>query len=366
MGMKPLRALLLLVASLAAAQVRSHHINVGQADATLLEFPKGAILIDAGAEPDNDDVLHDHLLDYLHQFFARRTDLANTLDAIIITHPHLDHTSMLLEVLHEFKVTTLVDNGGDRGSGFAAQKEARQYAHQHDIRLVLLDDEDVPAAGKRLRLGRLGVPGPDQPLIRALTGGRDCDDVNNDSIVIRVDYAGRRLLYAADSETRGETGCPGLIGYLLDLHKSSNRLKADLLRVGHHGSRYGTSAAWLTSVQPAISIISAGHHGRREGKWNSFCYGHPSRDAVQLLTQQTSGIRPAPIAAYSLDGPARITNIPALSKQVYCTCWDGDIVVEVSPTGDITTTTTPANRFEVDPATVGPPGCRPSRRRRNN
>ena len=65
----------------------AHYINVGQANATLLEFPCGAVLIDAG---DQDAKTKQHLKDYLTAFFARRTDLNNTLDLVIITHDHGD------------------------------------------------------------------------------------------------------------------------------------------------------------------------------------------------------------------------------------------------------------------------------------
>ena len=75
----PFLASLVLVAGVADAQeiMRAHYINVGQADATLLEFPCGAILIDAGAQ---DDGHITSLTDYLTDFFQGRTDLNNTLN----------------------------------------------------------------------------------------------------------------------------------------------------------------------------------------------------------------------------------------------------------------------------------------------
>lgn len=82
---------MLLFCGLVAAQpiMYTHYIDVGQADATLLEFPCGAVLIDTGAQ-DNNHI--DDLVDYLENFFSRRTDLNNTLNVVFVTHNHIDHT----------------------------------------------------------------------------------------------------------------------------------------------------------------------------------------------------------------------------------------------------------------------------------
>lgn len=104
--MKTLRLIfacaLLLLATVVQAQVRVHYINVGQADSILLEFRTAAILIDAGGETvaaPNQNRDRDHLIDYLNQFFASRAapnstlpNLNRTLLAVIISHPHIDHT----------------------------------------------------------------------------------------------------------------------------------------------------------------------------------------------------------------------------------------------------------------------------------
>src|SRR4030095_4494411 len=65
----------------ATAQMTVHHINVGQADATLLEFRTAAILIDAGGSNTGDDRDQEHLISYLDSFFQRRGDLERTLSS---------------------------------------------------------------------------------------------------------------------------------------------------------------------------------------------------------------------------------------------------------------------------------------------
>lgn len=101
----------------------AHFIDVGQGDATLLEFPCGAILIDAGGQDENSEK---KLIDYLHAFFNRRTDLNNTLDLVIITHAHLDHNLALDNVAKEFTIKRYIDNGLKVGSGRRNQNWLRK------------------------------------------------------------------------------------------------------------------------------------------------------------------------------------------------------------------------------------------------
>ena len=73
-----------------------HYIDVGQGEAILIELPRAAIMIDAGGEDTGDSRFRVHLLDYLNRIFARRMDLNHTIDVLIVTHPHLDHTRCLM------------------------------------------------------------------------------------------------------------------------------------------------------------------------------------------------------------------------------------------------------------------------------
>jgi competence protein ComEC len=91
-------AILVLCPIALQAQTKVHYINVGQADAILLEFDHAAMMIDAGGEATRSAEEKTHLVAYLNKFFERRPDLNRTIHTIIISHPHKDHTMRLPDV----------------------------------------------------------------------------------------------------------------------------------------------------------------------------------------------------------------------------------------------------------------------------
>ena len=91
--------------------MRMHFIDVGQGSATLLEFPCGAVLVDAGGEDHSEFHSTERLIAYLDAFFARRTDLDHRLDALVLTHPHIDHVRGVPAVLNRYTVRNIVHNG---------------------------------------------------------------------------------------------------------------------------------------------------------------------------------------------------------------------------------------------------------------
>ena len=158
----------------ARSQVAVHYINVGQAAAALLEFDSGLIMIDAGGEDTSDhpsaEVYRKHLVDYITKVFAEHPTWNNTIEGLIISHPHIDHTMLIMDVLKNFTVHTLIDNGAECGSGMADLKNARAWATKNHISYMAIRDTSIHAAGFPVHL--LESPGPDAPQILLLSGGR--------------------------------------------------------------------------------------------------------------------------------------------------------------------------------------------------
>ncbi len=136
---------LLLAQPDSSPQMYAHFINVGQADSTLLEFPCGAVLIDAGAQ---DTAYQDKLIQYLNTFFQGRPELTNTLEAVFITHPHIDHTFALKRVVQDFNVKRFIENGQTRGSGVANINWVRSEAPQRHITLRTILNSEVTGTAR--------------------------------------------------------------------------------------------------------------------------------------------------------------------------------------------------------------------------
>lgn len=230
-----------------AGTVRLQALDVGQGDAWLLVSPKGRVLIDGGGSRDRDyDMGRLRLLPKL----ADRGVVS--LDAVVLTHPHPDHSRGLLAVLALLPVGEVL---------LPATAPRNEY----------LDEFLAAAERRRLPLRRLAAGD------RFSAGGFEFDVLhpsghafvrspeNNGSLVIRTEAAGRTLLLAGDVEAAAERD-------LLDRPAS---LRADILKVAHHGSATSTTPDFLAAVSPRIALVSVGRHNR---------FGHPSPAVLARLS----------------------------------------------------------------------------------
>ena len=124
---------------LAQETMKAHFIDIGQGDATLLEFPCGVAMIDTGGErwPSEERVAARYdsnpvLYAYLDEFFRSRPDLERRIDVLFLTHPHADHTRGAFIVVDEFEPRHIVHNGQSYGSGIDGQNYARDYASRNE------------------------------------------------------------------------------------------------------------------------------------------------------------------------------------------------------------------------------------------
>ncbi|MFN2518616.1 MAG: ComEC/Rec2 family competence protein [Jatrophihabitantaceae bacterium] len=212
--------------------------DVGQGDALVLAAgPHSAVVIDAGPDP----VAVDRCLH----------DLAVThLPLLIFSHDHLDHVGGISGIFH----------GRDVGRVFTGPL-AEPASGLHMVQAALAPHElraSTPVVGQSFDVGRihLDVLSP----VVAFHGTRS--DPNNSSLVLRATIDGTRLLLSGDAEIDAQRS-------LLD---SGVDLRADVLKVPHHGSAY-SDPAFLAAVHARVGVISVGQHND---------YGHPS---PMLLTQ---------------------------------------------------------------------------------
>ena len=258
-------------------------------DSILITSPAGKnVLIDAGDTTKGKAVVE-----------ALKRHQIQQLDYFIATHPHPDHMGGAAEVFKAVKVLNVIDNGQEPvvppelapppkpapGKKPAPAPASRRTAKPISI-TKFYDDykEAVKTSGAQLVTAKPGtkydlgggalltILAPSEPFFtrdKMTTGG---NEPNANSIVARLDYGAFSMLLAGDAEDQTEHR---LLTKELDL-------QARVLKVGHHGSRYASSADFLGRVQPEIAIISC-------GAWNR--YGHPSQQVLDRLRAANANIK---------------------------------------------------------------------------
>lgn len=286
--------LLLLGAASAQDTLRVHFLDQGQGEATLIEAPCGAILVDTGGEDPLQYNGNVSLTRDLDAFFERRPDLEDELDLVVLTHPHLDHTRNLPTLLERYRVALLVDNGrsDDRDSGGLEQIYGQQFVQ----RCERWQKKDCPIEHESLLFEGLAEVEPvelELPraqacevelTVTALWGGVagqtwDKGNQNSHSVVLRVDYGDSSVLFTGDLQ---EEGIAAMLG-----HYPDGELDVDLYQVGHHGSHNATTRELLVAMSPKLAVVSMGPPDR-PGRFSAYNFGHPRAPVVRCLDAHTS------------------------------------------------------------------------------
>jgi competence protein ComEC len=327
---------LLLCAATGSAQARVHYINVGQADAILIELPRAAVLIDAGGEDTVDNRDGEHISSYLETFFRHRPDLNRTLHTVIVSHPHIDHTRLLFDVVRTFSVRNLIDGGNTSGSGIAPLQQARDFVRTHGGNLITVLDQGIGSAGAtNAAFDALHAADPNVSF-RILSGSRGCANANNDSLVVRLQVGAAKFIFTGDAESEDDARCTSELSLLLQRYRNTPALDVDVYKVGHHGSHNGTTAAWMQALSPRISVISAGVPSvATPGEFHAFFFGHPREDAVAVIEAGTGGARAEGVMVETMDAVQRVHHSRVITREVYCTCWEGDVVVRANADGSV-------------------------------
>ncbi len=216
-------------------------LDVGQADSIFVRFPNGKTMLIDGGNPDDGE----YIIDFLHKNNVKK------LDFLVATHPHSDHIGGLPEI---------IENIGS----------IKYYmpAVSHNTLVFEKTLSAIKATGGKITTAKNGV---------VITEGvvnntnfkaeiiapcsTDYKELNNYSAVIMLSYGNKKFLLTGDAETVSE-------------NEITASLKADVLKVGHHGSQTSTGDAFLKKVNPKFALISV-------GKDNT--YGLPDSSVLKKL-----------------------------------------------------------------------------------
>lgn len=334
--------------------MRVHFIDVGQGDATLIEFPHGVMLVDAGGEKSNEFDGVKHLMKYLDEFFERRKDLGGRdypIDLLAITHPHKDHTRAIPRILEKYPPANIIHNHQTTGSGGREQRLAMSYIRETQIKgyFIVADRAVMTGRGITNRVidpFKPGTASTTDPHVVVLWGGvrnnagwdrDDFKDENNHSLVIRVEFGDATMLFTGDLEVGIENqdrrAKKAGIERLLDAYRDSDLLDVDVYQAGHHGSGNGGSDNLMRAVKPEIAVISCGPPVRRSGtNFSAFNFGHPRKETIDEMVRFVSTDRAAPKDVFYFKRQFRPLK-KRIAKSIYCTGWDGTVVLEGKANG---------------------------------
>lgn len=221
-------------------QLKVHFIDVGQGDSILIQTPGGKnMLIDAGTNESSSKVTS-----YLSNLGITQ------LDIIAGTHPHEDHIGGMDAVINMFKI----------GKVYMPEVTTTTQTFQDVITAIKNKGMtiDTPIPGTTVDLDsdvKLEILAPNNDTY---------EDLNNYSIVFKLTYGNKSFLFEGDAEDVSEK----------EMLPKDYNLKADVLKVGHHGSNSSTTSEFLSAVSPQYAVISV-------GKGNN--YGHPIQATMDKL-----------------------------------------------------------------------------------
>lgn len=223
--------------------MRVHFLDVGQADSALIELPNGeVVLIDGGNRGDSG-----LLINYIKGINVEK------IDYLIATHPHEDHIGGLPAVVRQF----------DIGKIYMPKKTANTQIFESLLKEIKNKDLKITEARSGMDIVddvnlKLSIVAPD---------GASYEKINDYSIANKLKYKNISFLFTGDAERKSE----------ISMINSKVDLKADILKVGHHGSNTSSTEEFLDNISPRYAIISCEEQ-------NS--YGHPHREVIERLNKR--------------------------------------------------------------------------------
>jgi len=243
-----------------AGMLRIVAIDVGQADSLLITTPAGhAYLVDAGGRLERGAAGSDSQAEAVGErivvpFLVRHG--IHHLDAVLLSHPHGDHAGGIAPVIRALGAGAFADSGQSYPGH--AYHDALDVARERGVPIVYPRGGTVWTTDDGVTFRFYS------PTLPLLTNTRN--DINNNSLVFRLEYGRTRMLFMGDAGAEAEQR---LLAEQADL-------RADVLKVGHHGSAYGTTDAFVRAVGASFAVISVGRNN---------LFGHPAPSTIARLTQ---------------------------------------------------------------------------------
>lgn len=225
------------VSSEGNSDVSVHFLDIGQGDSIFVELPNGeCMLIDAGVANKGE---------FIESYISESG--YNKIDYLVATHPHADHIGSMAYIVSNM----------DIGQVYMPNVSTTTKTYEKLL-------EAIQQKGLKIKSAKAGMNIVEESDLRVdiLAPVKiDEDELNNCSIIIKITYGYDSYLFIGDAEKE-------------ELDTVSSDMSADVLKVGHHGSRTSTTEEFLEQVNPKYAVISCGADND---------YGHPHKETIDLL-----------------------------------------------------------------------------------
>jgi len=215
-----------------------HFIDVGQGDSILIKSDNVVILIDGGPRSAGEKIVS----------YLKKAGISG-IDLIIATHPHEDHIGGLIRVMEEFPVKEVMDP-----AVVHTTKTFENYLKTIDRKNIKFTEARA-GTQRTYKNVKLEILHPASP---------SSSHLNNASVVAKLAFGSVSFLFTGDAEKEAEQ----------EMLSRKESLKADILKVSHHGSRTSTTEEFLRAVSPKTAVIMCGAGNR---------YGHPHKETPEKL-----------------------------------------------------------------------------------
>lgn len=226
--------------------MKVHFIDVGQGDSILIQVNNKNLLIDAGPRDSSKSFLN-----YIDSLNIKK------FDYVIYTHPHEDHIGNMAKLIKRYKISEF----------YGPKVEHASKDFEKMVESLVDKNLKIKIIKEGLNSIDLGV-NTNVTVFSPKEDGYD-DNLNEYSVIIKIQYGDNKFLFTGDAEKSNEA-------YILN---KGYDVKADVLKIGHHGSSTSTSEAFYQAVDPYIAVIELGED-------NS--YNHPHKDTMSLLNKYKS------------------------------------------------------------------------------
>ncbi|MDA3839937.1 MAG: MBL fold metallo-hydrolase [Patescibacteria group bacterium] len=218
--------------------------DVGQGDSALIKTPYGQDIVIDGS-PDNS---------VLEKLSSRLGFWNNDIELMILTHPHEDHLTGLIEIIRRYDVERIMYSGIDYDS--IIYKTFLEEAEREGAEIIVIDKKQRIKLGDNLYFDILY---PEKDISKEVH-----KNVNNTSVISRLAYGDKSFLFMGDAEREEELE-------IID----NGGLESDVLKLAHHGSKTNDEN-FINIVSPEYAVISVGEDNK---------FGHPNIGVLNMLNK---------------------------------------------------------------------------------